>query len=239
MLEPDDSDLLDHAAVLSHRDQVALWAGRIVRKEAQIESMLRTVYYELSGSGLSWAVVPQNFAPLSRDIRTMLKAASLDADYLADCLKALDRLDAAHLIRNRVVHDQWVEHAEAPGQFVNAAKGVSGPTTKPEVVWQVGEFEKCYRELRFCYAMISGMYWSIGCYIGDRHEFFRDMLPSNRETLAGRINLTGENHWTFTDPQFAEELRAEMQRRGAELQQRMAEWRIERGESENYEPSGD
>lgn len=230
MLQPDDSDLLDYATVLPHRDQVALWAGRIVRKEAQIESMLRTIYYELSGRGLSWAVVPQNFAPLSRDIRNMLKAASLEADYLADCLRALDRLDAAHRIRNRVVHDQWVEHPEAPGQFLKAAKGVTGLDTKPEVVWEVGEFETCYRELRFCSVMISGLYWSIGCYVGDHQEFFRDMLPSNRETLAGRINLTGENHWTFTDPEFAEELRTELERHAVEMQHRMAEWEIESNE---------
>jgi hypothetical protein len=215
-----NEDLESHAGVLSHPDQVALWAGRIVRKEAQIESMLRVVFYELSGRGLSWAVVPQNFAPLSRDIRTMLKVAQIeDPTYLADCLAALDRLNKAHEVRNRIVHDQWVEHAENPGSFVNAPKGVTDGS-KAEVVWDVSEFERCYRELRFCSAMISGLHWSISCYVGDRRDFFQHMLGSNREALAGRIEMTGENSWNFTDQEFARKLNEEMKRTGEEMRAR-------------------
>ena len=73
-MDPDNSDLIEYTD-LPEKDQVALWAGRVVRKEAQIESMLRTIYYELCGRGLSWAVVPTNFAPLSQAVRTMLKAS--------------------------------------------------------------------------------------------------------------------------------------------------------------------
>lgn len=199
-MDPDNSDLIDYDH-LPHKDQVALWAGRIVRKEAQIESMLRTVYYDLCGRGLSWAVVPTNFAPLCESIRTMLKAApSLTSDYVADCLALLDRLNLAHRGRNRVVHDQWVEHDHSPGQFVSAPKGVTDGT-KPEVTWDVAEFKRVYVELRFLFAMASGMYWTVGPMVnGDRS--FGAMVASNREALAGRIVLIGETNWNFTRPEF-------------------------------------
>jgi len=234
---PND-DLEPHALTLSHQDQVALWAGRIVRKEAQIESMLRVVYYELAGGGLSWAVVPQNFAPLVRDIRTMLKAANLeDPTYLVDALAALERLTRVHELRNRVVHDQWVAHADVPGRFVNAPKGVTDGS-KPEVTWDLSEFESCYRELRFCAAMVSGLHWSISCFVGDRQDFFRSMLGSNREALAGRIELTDENSWTFTDAEFGRKLQEELRRSSVELGQRMdAEFGSISGEPRPEEPA--
>lgn len=204
---------------LSHEDQVALWAGRVVRREAQIESMLRTLYYQLSGEGLSWAVVPEQFAAVSRDVRKMLKAADVDADYLGDCLAALDRLGVAHSLRNRIVHDQWVQ--QDPGSFVSAPKGVSGPSTKPDVVWDVSEFERCYTELTFCFAQISGMFWSLACFVGDHRDIWREMLPSNRESLAGRIKITGEGTWEFTDPVFIAEEHQRSAARLAEFQTRV------------------
>ena len=147
-MDPDNSDLTEYEG-MPHKDQIALWTGRVVRKEAQIESMLRTVYYELSGRGLSWAVVPPNFTPLYEAVRTMLKASpSLPDDYVKDCLAVLDRLKLAHQGRNRVVHDQWVESDQSPGTFVSAQKGVSDGS-KPEIVWDVPEFKKVYEELRF------------------------------------------------------------------------------------------
>lgn len=219
-MEPDNSDLVEYEG-MPHKDQVALWAGRIVRKEAQIESMLRTVYYELCGRGLSWAVVPTNFAPLCEAVRTMLKASpSLPTDYVADCLAVLDRLKSAHQGRNRVVHDQWVEHDQSPGQFVSAAKGVTDGS-KPEVVWDVPEFKKIYLDLRLLYAMVAGMFWSIGSMLSvDERDMFTNMLPANREALTGRIELTGESTWIFTDPIFVEELNASMQKSSAESRAR-------------------
>lgn len=190
---------------LSHEDQVALWAGRVVRKEAEIESMLRTIYYELSGEGLSWAVVPESFAAVMRDVRTMLKASQIDKEYVADCLGALDRLGLAHQARNRVVHDQWVQ--QDPGTFISAAKGVSGPVSKPEVKWDVSEFERCFLELRFCFAQVSGIYWSLYCYVGNHRDMWAAMLPANREAIAGRITMTSDSSWEFTDAAFNEQER--------------------------------
>lgn len=221
-MEPDNTDLTEYPD-MPHKDQVALWAGRVVRKEAQIESMLRTVYYELSGGGLSWAVVPTNFAPLTEAVRKMLKVSpSLPQDYVADCLDVLDKLKAAHEGRNRVVHDQWVEHDQSPGSFVSAAKGVTDGS-KPEIVWDVPEFKKVYVELRFLYARVAGMFWSIGSMAAER-DMFTDMLPANRESLAGRIELTGETTWNFTDAEFIAENKARMEKRSAEMRHRMGQF---------------
>ncbi|CAN5218482.1 hypothetical protein BH11ACT4_BH11ACT4_02670 [soil metagenome] len=222
-MDPDDSDLIEYTD-LPQKDQVALWAGRVVRKEAQIESMLRTIYYELCGRGLSWAVVPTNFAPLMEAVRTMLKASpSLPEDYVADCLAVLDKLKLAHQSRNRVVHDQWVEHDQSPGTFVSAAKGVTDGS-KPEITWDLPEFRKVYIELRFLYAQVAGIFWSIGSILTeDERDMFTDMLPSNREGIAGRIDLTGETTWTFTDPKFVERLNAEYEKRSEAFKKRWAE----------------
>jgi len=73
--------------------------------------------------------------------------------------------------------------------------------SKPELVWGVLEFKKVYIELRFLYAMVAGMFWSIGSMLTER-DIFSDMLPANREAMAGRIELTGESTWIFTDPAF-------------------------------------
>lgn len=204
-------------ADLSHDDQVALWAGRVVRKEAEIESMLRSIYYQLCGGGMSWVVVPQQFAAITKGIRNMLKASTIDEDYKADCYGALNRLGLAHEMRNRVVHDQWV--MREPGRFTSAAKGVTDGT-KPEEVWDLGEFERCFMELRFCYAMISGMYWSIGSVLDGGH-LFKKTLPRNREAIAGRIRMTSDTSWEFTDPTFTvvelERIRREQEAFDAEM----------------------
>jgi hypothetical protein len=224
---PDNSDLEGFADTLPVRDQVALWAGRILRKEAQIESMLRMIYYELSGGGLSYVVVPALFGRLLDDVVKMLKAAQIDdATYVSDSLAALTRLKAAHQVRNRVVHDQWVERQVAPGQFVmvNAPKGMSGPSAQPEVQWDVGEFRQCYEELRFCAVMVSGIFWSVGCFVGERRDIWRDMLPSNREAIAGRFTLTGENQWQLNDESFVARDDENMRRRAEELRARMADF---------------
>jgi hypothetical protein len=223
---PDNSDLDDFADVLPPRDQVALWAGRIVRKEARIESMLQTIHYELSGGGLSYAIVPQRFGGLLDDVCKMLKALQIDdATYVEDCLAALGRLRVAHTARNRIVHDQWVLRQEAPGQFaaVKAPKGVVGPAVVPQVKWDLAEFRDCYERLRVCSAEISGIYWSIGSFVGDRPDIWRDMLPSNRETIAGRFRLTGEDHWEFTEQTFVAQLSEQMQREAERLRARLAQ----------------
>jgi hypothetical protein len=203
---------------LSHDDQVALWAGRVVRKEAEIESMLRTIYYELAGQGLSWAIVPEAFAAVSRDVRTMLKAADIPDDYRDDCLAVLDKLGEAHRKRNRIVHDQWVQ--QSPGSFTSAPKGVSGGTPKAEVVWDVSEFEDCFMELRFLFAQISGIHWSLNCYIGDVRDLWQDMLPGNREAIAGRIKMITDNTWEFTDPTFIAEEKERQRVRAEEFTSR-------------------
>ncbi len=196
---------------LSHEDQVSLWAGRVVRKEAEIESTLRTIYYWLSGQGLSWAVVPEMFAKVSKDVRNMLKASAIDPEYVSDCLAALDRLDKAHVVRNRVVHDQWVQ--QNPGTFLSAQKGVGGPNSKPEVRWNVAEFEQCFAELQFCGVQIGGIFWSLPCYVGDNRDMWRDLLPMNREILAGRFKITSDNTQEFTDPVFNAQERRRMEER--------------------------
>jgi len=229
---PDNSDLLDFSESLPVRDQVALWAGRILRKEAQIESMLRMVHYQLSGGGLSHVVVPPLFGRLLDDVVTMFKAAQIDdATYVSDSLAALSRLRAAHQQRNRVVHDQWIERQVAPGQFVmvKTAKGVSGPGAEPDVEWGVSEFRRCYEELRFCAVMVSGLFWSIGTFVGERRDIRRDMLPQNRETLAGRFTLTGENQWQFNDESFVAQINEEMRRQAEAFRARMADFAGESG----------
>ncbi|MCU1471349.1 MAG: hypothetical protein JWQ39_2498 [Glaciihabitans sp.] len=206
---------------LTHTDQVALWAGRVVRKEAQIESMLRTLYCQLAsngGGGFSWAVVPDGFGVVHRDVKKMLKATGIDQDYLDDCIAALDRLWNAHVLRNRVVHDQWVE--QDAGQFVSAAKGVGGPTNKPELIWDVDRFEACYRELEFCFAQVSGIYWSLLCFVGPQQDMWRDLLPMNREAIAGRIKLTSEFTWEATDTAFNAEERSRSEARAADFLKR-------------------
>jgi len=229
---PDNSDLLGFSDSLPVRDQVALWAGRILRKEAQIESMLRMIHYELSGGGLSHVVVPPLFGRLLDDVVKMLKAAQIDdATYVSDSLAALRRLRAAHQQRNRVVHDQWVERQIAPGQFVmvNAPKGVSAPGTEAEVEWGVSEFRRCYEELRFCAVMVSGLFWSIGTFVGERRDIWRGMLPQNRETIAGRFTLSGENQWQFNDESFVAQINENMRRQADAFRARMADFTDESG----------
>lgn len=224
-ITPDNSDLEDFAHVLLPRDQVALWAGRIVSKEAQIESMLQSIYCHLRDVGLNRRVMPRAFGPLLDDIREMLMRSDIeDATYIADCVAALDRLKEAHLLRNAVVHEQWVMRQEAPGEYVavNVPKGI--PVAAPaDVTWALHEFRQCYEELRFCAVMISGVFWSIGAFVGESDEMWRYMVPSNREEIAGRIALQGENHWEFTDQAFATRLREEMNRKGEEFRREVAE----------------
>lgn len=223
---PDNSDLEGFADTLPIRDQVALWAGRILRKEAQIESMLQMIHHELSGGGLSYAVVPSLFGRLLDDVIKMLKAAQIDdGTYVPDVLAALVRLKAAHERRNRVVHDQWIERQVAPGEFmmVNTPKGLSAPRKQPEAQWEVGEFQQSYEELRFCAVMVSGIYWSIRSFIGEHPDIWRDMLPSNREAIGGRFTLTGESHWQFNDESFVAQLNESMRRQAEEFRARMAQ----------------
>ena len=210
---------------LTHDDQVALWAGRVVRKEAEIESMLRMVYSHLCGDGLSHLVVPNNFQPLLVAVRTMIKAVDVPEDYRADCLAALQRLGQAHEQRNRVVHDQWV--MTAPGSFTSAEKGYARGD-KPEVVWDISDFEKVFLELRFCFAQIVGLYWSMHSYVGEHRELFAGNLQSNRESLAGRIALTSDNSWTFTDPDFIAASIAEHEQRRKDFLIDRPDWSIER-----------
>ncbi|HEU0206535.1 MAG TPA: hypothetical protein VFQ74_07585 [Pseudolysinimonas sp.] len=37
--------------------------------------------------------------------------------------------------------------------------------------------------------MVSGLFWSIGTFVGERRDIWRDMLPQNRETtFVAQIN---------------------------------------------------
>ncbi|PKQ17702.1 MAG: hypothetical protein CVT68_07155 [Actinobacteria bacterium HGW-Actinobacteria-8] len=220
-MAPDNSDLEDFADVLPPREQVALWAGRILRKEAQIESMLQMIHCELSGGGK----VPRVFERLCAGIVEMLPASQIaDASYVDDCLETLDRLRQAHAVRNRVVHDQWVMRQDAPGEYVavTVSKGIT-ESASAEVRWALPAFRECYEELRICSVMVSGIFWSIGSFVGEHSELSRDMLPQNREAIAGRVKLQGENHWEFTDPAFVAQLTERMERQAEKLRQQMTE----------------
>jgi hypothetical protein len=215
---------------LTPDDTMSLLAGRIVRTEAEVEHVLHMVFEELTVSKITRVLVPPMLAPLIKSVRAMLAVSGLDAEYVQDCRDALEMLNTVHLTRNRIVHDFWVQSdVHPPTAFVRSAKGYVH-VEQPETVWDLQEFIDCYADLCLATARVGAITWSLPA-IRDPNHMWASMLPSNRETIAGRIKMTGAHAYEFTDTNFSDALRADMTASGEELR-RTIELAVGRAEDE-------
>ncbi len=174
------------------------------------------VFEELTGSEITRVSMPPMLVPLIKSVGAMLTISGLDAEYVRDCRDALEMLTTVHLTRNRTVHDVWVQSdVYPPTAFVRAAKGYVH-VEQPEAVWDLKAFIDCYADLCLATARVGAITWSLPA-VRDPTHMWASMLPSNRETIADRITMTGAHTCEFTDTKFSDTLRAEMVASGEEL----------------------
>jgi len=154
---------------LSDEDQLSLCIGRVARAHTRLDNHLRNVHRSLAGPGAArylntriWSTVQ-----LADDCEVMLSNASLDAVLVRAGLKAIEAARDSNGIRNRIIHDMWLQDngpvgADQPPKWNAfwAARGQLGLIARP-APFDIGCIQGAHATLERACLRVSGLFMAL------------------------------------------------------------------------------
>lgn len=163
-------------------DQLALsfYIGEVVRNDVATESEMRILWSHLHRAELVTAPMPRDLGRLIRQVRPALRDERVPVAFGDIALDVLERTWVAHQLRNKLVHDQWLQLPWRPTQIAS----MHSATRR-----QLDDLESCADALLTLMWRMRGVATVMPAWLGliDDDEISEDEIRSWTRVAMGHI----------------------------------------------------
>lgn len=136
-------DMSDDEVPAQHR--LSFLIGEVARSDVAAETEMRGLWWHLTDAGLGRTEekMAREFGRLMKQVRVSLRSDLVPTEYKRIAAAVLDAAQAAHAVRNQLVHDQWVHL----------------PWTEDRIASQRTSAPKQFADLRACADRLRAVTW--------------------------------------------------------------------------------